>query len=222
LCAQFGEYIIPFARRVFLARTLFFLSTLSLGYCTFATFDFQMSISPLKVNDVVYGIGGAFDKRLGKITKLNPWKPAVEDGSGRRSCYGRENLKRVGAVDSRFGRCSLCKRPGDFAKPCPYNGIGKHQCQGTIQGNFDWRMKVRAPLVMNAPREKGQHKMGVFLAKQLRAALFLLGFSEISEDIIDSLKHGLREASIERRSSRLEPLSVSSSSSSGDSKSPKI
>ena len=181
-----------------------------------------MSISPLKINDVVYGIGGAFDKRLGKITKINPWKPAVEDGSGSRSCYGRENLKKVGDVDSRFGRCSLCKRPGDFAKPCPYNGIGKHQCQGTIQGNLDWRMKARVPLVINAPREKGQHKMGVFLAKQLGAALFRLGFSEISEDIIDSLKLGLREASIECRSSRLDPLSVSSSSPPGVSKSSKI
>jgi hypothetical protein len=54
-----------------------------------------MSASSLKVNDVVCGIGGIFDKRLGKITKLNPSKPAVEDGSGRRSCYWLENLKRA-------------------------------------------------------------------------------------------------------------------------------
>jgi hypothetical protein len=182
----------------------------------------NMSASSLKVNDVVYGIGGIFDKRLGKITKLNPSKPAVEDGSGRRSCYWRENLKRVGSVNSRFGRCSICKRPGEFDKPCPYNGIGKHRCLGIIRGNFDWKMKIHAPAVTHATPETGQHTMGLFLAKQLGAALFRLGFSKVTNDIIDALKHGLREASTGRRGSELDPRLGCASASALDSKVPEI
>jgi hypothetical protein len=60
--------------------------------------------------------------------------------------------------------------------------------------------------------------MGVFLAKQLGAALFRLGFSEVSDDIIASLKHGLREASTDCRGLRLDPRLVSTSASAMDSK----
>jgi hypothetical protein len=187
-----------------------------------STSALNMSSSPLKVNDVVYGIGGAFDKRLGKVTKLNPAKPAVEDGAGRRSCYWRENLKRVGSISSIFGRCSVCKRPGEVDEPCPYNGIGKHRCQGIIRGNFDWKMKIHTPPLSNAIRETGQHTMGLFLAKQLGAALFRLGFSEVPDDIIDSLKHGLREASTERRGLALALPFVAASSSAADPKVPEI
>jgi hypothetical protein len=126
--------------------------------------------------------------------------------------------ERVGSVNSRFGRCSICKRPAEFDKPCPCHGIGTHRCQGIIKGNFDWKMKIHAPSVTHATPETGQHTMGVFLAKQLGVALFRLDFSEASDDIVASLKHGLREASTDCRGLRLDPRLVSTSASAMDSK----
>jgi hypothetical protein len=63
---------------------LFGLGHLSLSS---ASFDLKMVVQQLRVDDVVYGVGGAFDKRLRKVTKVNPSKPAVEDSSGCHSCY---------------------------------------------------------------------------------------------------------------------------------------
>jgi hypothetical protein len=79
-------------------------------------------------------------------------------------------------------------------------------------------MKIHAPSVTHATPETGQHTMGVFLAKQLGVALFRLDFSEASDDIVASLKHGLREASTDCRGLRLDPRLVSTSASAMDSK----
>ena len=195
-----------------------FSSGSQIGHSPPSTPYLSMNISPLRVNGVVYGVGGAFNQCLGKITKVNPSKPAVEDGTGRCSCYWRENLKRVGSVTSRFGKCSVCKRPGEFDKPCAFNGVGSKGCQGIIRGNYDWRMKSQTPSEVKTTAATGQQSMGIFLAKQLGAALFRLGFSEVTADVIDSVKHGLREASTARRGVSLDPRSVSPSASLLDSK----
>ena len=87
-------------------------------------FVLTMSSKELRIGDVVYGVGGAFNKRLRRVTKVNPSKPAVEDGTGHRGCYWKLNLSRVGTVNSRFGYCSLCKRPSEYDQPCPYSASG--------------------------------------------------------------------------------------------------
>lgn len=180
-------------------------------------FSLSMMSSQLCVDDVVYGVGGAFHKHLGKITKVNPSKPAVEDGRGHRGCYWKENLARVGNVDSRFGFCSLCEKPSEFGKPCPRGGTGGKRCPGIIQGDLNWKLKRRSTIRTEVQQGVGIESVGVFLARQLGAALFRLGFQEVSDSIVDAVKQGLREASMVSHGSDpklpsvLPPASVSNS-----------
>lgn len=165
--------------------------------------------APLKINDVIYGVGGAFDKKLGKITKINPSMPAVEDSSGRKGCYWKTNMLRVGTVSSRFGYCSSCQRPSAVGEPCQHSGTGGNRCPGIVRGNYDWKLKNQAP-ERSVPAEDVKGKsVGMFLAKQLGEALFLLGFKEISDDIIAEVRFGLKRSATARRGLRLEPRSSS-------------
>jgi hypothetical protein len=159
--------------------------------------------SQLQVNDVIYGTSGSFVKRVGKITKVNPSKPAVEDASGRRSCYWKTNMLRIGNVESRFGYCSVCNKPSEFDEPCPHSGSRGDSCQGIIQGNFDWKLVNRDPERNDLPAEDAKKSFGMLLARQLGEALFLLGIVEISEDIIAEVRAGFRSSATARRGLRI-------------------
>ena len=82
-----------------------------------------MSFQQLRLGNVVYGVGvgGTFDKCLGKVTKVNPSKPVVEDGTGHRGSYWKLNLKKIGTIKSRFGSFYSCKTPSEDDQPCPYS-----------------------------------------------------------------------------------------------------
>jgi hypothetical protein len=173
-----------------------------------------MVVQQLRVNDVVYGVGGAFDKRLGKVTKVNPSKPAIEDSSGRQSCYWKLNLARVGSIDSRFGYCSNCKRPSEFNIPCPHNASGNRRCLGVIRGNYNWKLESQTSSRRDLLKVVKNEPMGIFLAKQLGAALFRLGISEVTDDIIGAVKQGLKDSndsSMTLQDPKLEYLSLSTS-----------
>jgi hypothetical protein len=167
--------------------------------------------SQLKVNDVICGISGSFDERVGEITKINPSKPAVEDASGRQSCHWKTNMLRVGTVDSRFGCCSVCKRPSEFDEPCPHSGTRDDRCMGIIQGNYDWKLMNQAPERSDLEEGARRKSVGMLLAKQLGEALFLLGFMEISDDIIGEVRAGLKSPAVARRGLRLDTGSPSPS-----------
>jgi len=170
-----------------------------------------MSSKELKIGDVVYGVGGAFNKRLGRVTKVNPSKPAVEDGMGHRGCYWKLNLSRVGTIDSRFGYCSICKRPSEYDQPCPYSASGGKRCQGVIRGNYDWKLKSLVSSSTEHPKRIRSEPMSIFLAKQLGAALSRLGLSEVSDDIIEAIRSGLKDSTLAPRDSApaLRPVSPS-------------
>jgi hypothetical protein len=148
----------------------------------------------LSIDDVVYGVGGAFHERSGRVTKVNPSKPAIEDGRGRCSCYWKENLKKIGTVASRFGHCSLCEKPSEFGKPCSHGGPGGRRCTGIILGDLDWRLKSREYSGAELPRVSIEPSMGLFLAKQLGAALFRLGLSGVSDALLEAVREGFRES----------------------------
>ena len=164
----------------------------------------------------MYGVGGAFDKRLGKVTKVNPSKPAVEDGSGHRSCYWKLNLTRVGNVASTFGYCSICKRPSEVAHPCPNSASGGVRCQGIIQGSYNWRLQSLSTSRPNPSERPVNESMGIFLARQLGAALSRLGFLEVSDDIVEAINSGLRSSSPAPRGVAPASHSVSPSTSNLD------
>jgi hypothetical protein len=177
----------------------------------------SMMPSPaLKVGDVVYGVGGSFNKRLGKVTKVNPSKPAVEDSKGQRSCYWEENLFRVGEFKSRFGYCSSCNKPSQIDKPCPFGAPGGRGCRGIVRGNLNWKLQSLGVPRREASAERGGNaSMGIFLAKQLGASLARLGISDLSAEILEAVRSGMREVSITPRVSIAELPSVSPSPSLG-------
>ena len=160
--------------------------------------------SQLKVNNVIYGTSGSFYKRVGKITKINPSKPAVEDASGRQSNYWKSNMLRIGTVDSRFGYCSVCKRPGEFEEPCRHSGTRGNVCRGVIQGNYDWKLRNQAPEASALSEGDRRRSVVMLLAKHLGEALFLLGITEISNDIINEVRAGLIGSARARRGLRLD------------------
>jgi hypothetical protein len=171
----------------------------------------------LRVDDVVHdGVGGAFDKKLGRVTKVNTSKPVLEDGAGCRGCYWKANLSRVGRVDSRFGFCSLCNRPSEFAKPCPRSGTGGLHCSGVIAGDYNWKLIKNFSPRLDPPMDIAGDCMATFLAKQLGAALFRLGLVEITDEILDAVLQGFRDSASSPGDLRAEPppvpISVASSS----------
>jgi hypothetical protein len=173
--------------------------------------------SQLNVNDVIYGTSGAFYKRVGKITKINPSKPAVEDSSGRRSNYWETNMLRIGTVDSRFGYCSVCRRPSEFDEPCPHSGTRGDVCMGVIQGNYNWKLMNQAPEESALSEGDRRKSVAMLLAKHLGEALFLLGIMEISDDIFVQVRSGFNGSAAARRGLRLDTRSPPPSANVSDS-----
>jgi hypothetical protein len=163
--------------------------------------------SQSKANDVVHGTDGAFSKRVGELTKINPSKPAVEDASGRRSNHWKTNMLRIGAVDSRFGCCSVCEKPSEFDEPCPHSGTRGDCCRGVIQGNCDWKLVNQAPKRSDLSEGDKTKSVARLLARHLGEALFLLGFMEISDDIIGEARAGLASSITARRGLRFDARS---------------
>jgi hypothetical protein len=150
--------------------------------------------SQLKIDNVVHGAGGVFNNQLGRVTEVIASKPAVEDANGRRGCHWKENLSRVGTVDSRFGFCSLCKKPSEFGRPCPHAGTRGKQCPGIVQGDFTWRLKRPSLTRTEVQQSVENESLVIFLAKQFGSTIFRLGCPEVSDSIVKAVRQGLRDS----------------------------
>ena len=175
--------------------------------------------------DVVYGVGGAFCKKIGLVKKVNAVKPTIQDSKGKLSSFGVLNLKKLGRFGDRFGHCSLCNKPSRYDEECSHGGPGGRGCSGTIVGNLSWKLESRAPAlqVNDSPSaECHDRATALLLAKQLGAALRHLGFTEVPEEVINAVRGGFASAPRPTRM-RTGPLRVStpgSSSSESTSHSP--
>ena len=175
--------------------------------------------------DVVYGVGGAFFKKIGLVKKMNTVKPTIQDAKGKLSSFGVLNLMKLGRFGDRFGHCSVCNKPSRYDQECSHGGPGGRGCSGTIVGNLSWKLESRAPtlLVNDIPSaECNDRSTALLLASQLGAALKHMGFSEVPDEVIDAVRVGF---SIAPRPTRIRtgPLRVStpgSSSSESTSHSP--
>ena len=140
------------------------------------------------IGDVVYGVDRPFDKRLGRIPKVNPSRPAVEDAKGNRSCFWKLKLKNVGTESSRFGYCPICGKPSEYALPCPYGAPGGKLCPGIIWGSLSWKLPDMTPPIKIWPKRVETQSIGLFLARQFGAVLKRLGFSELPEELTAAVR----------------------------------
>lgn len=142
--------------------------------------------------DVVYGVGGPFFKKHGMVKKMNAVKPTIQDAKGRCSSFGVLNLKKVGRAGARFGHCSACKKPSQYALPCTHGASGGKACSGTILGNLSCKLESLAPLphpnVFIPSPESNARSTALLLASQLGATLKHMGFSEVSEEVLEALR----------------------------------
>jgi len=149
--------------------------------------------------DVVYGVGGAFFKKLGMVKKMNAVKPTIQDSKGRCSSFGVLNLKKVGRAGARFGHCSACKKPSQYALPCTHGASGGKACSGTILGNLSWKLESLSPLpdadIFRPPPESNARSTALLLASQLGATLKHMGFSGGSRRSPRSNSRGLLNSS---------------------------
>ena len=139
-------------------------------------------------------------------TKVNPSRPVVEDDKGNSGCFWKLNLKKVGTKSSRFGHCSICDKPSEYAWPCPYGAPGGKRCPGVMQGKLNWRLWDLTQSAKNCPEKVVVESMSTFLTRQFGAALKRLGLSEFSEELIAPVRLGMREATSTPQGLALVPL----------------
>jgi hypothetical protein len=151
---------------------------------------------------------------------MNTVKPTIQDAKGKLSSFGVLNLKKLGRFGDRFGHCSACNKPSQYARACSHGGPGGRGCPGTIVGNLSLKLESRAPTPQVndiPPAEFNVMSTALLLASQLGAVLKHMGYSEVPDEIIDAVRVGF---TIAPRPTRIwtGPLRVSTpGSSSSDS-----